>query len=106
MRRLLCEDFFLWGVVVLLTVLIVWGTIRNFAEIGEESKRVGRLEAEVASLKQRPAPPDHADELVKLKQDIDVCHQRADDIWGALGVVARTVPGRARPPRIPKRERP
>lgn len=39
-------------------------------------------------------------------RDAGVCHRRIDDVWWAVGFVARSIPGRARPPGIPSRRRP
>lgn len=93
-------------VITLLAVIFLYTVSANTGDIRDLKARAKSLEAEVATLKRRPEPPDYADELAVLSADIDVCHLRVTDIWGALGVVARTVPGRARPPRIPKRDRP
>jgi hypothetical protein len=41
-----------------------------------------------------------------LETDIDVAHTKVDDLKIALEAVARTVPWRARAPRIPRRHRP
>lgn len=87
-------------------LLTAWITSALTRDVRNLKAKTRWLQAEVATLKQRPAPPDHTDELATLRADLDVCHARATDIWAALGVVARTVPGRARPPRIPERKRP
>ena len=107
-------DLFPWFVVVL-GALCVWACITNTADLIRARERIERVESRnaglvkganealanaetrIASLEKR---------LSTLNADLDVCHARADDIWGALEVVARTVPGRARPPRIPERKRP
>ncbi len=93
-------------VIVLLAALFLYAVSANAEEVRDLKTRAKSLEAEVATLKRAPAPPDRSGELTRLAEDIAVCHQRATDIWDALGVVARTVPGRARPPRIPRRQRP
>jgi hypothetical protein len=94
---------FVWAAVI---IMVAVNLIISIGDLRDVRAKVTRLEAEVATLKRKPAPADPHDELVRLREDIDVCHKRATDIWNALGVVARTVPGRARPPRIPDRKRP
>lgn len=72
----------------------------------DQARNLARLKAEVVSLKKAATPHNYDDELRTMRKDITVCHQRATDIWKALETVAKTCPGRARPPRIPNRKRP
>jgi hypothetical protein len=107
-------DLFPWFVVIL-GGLCVWASISNTADLVRARERIERLESRnqglVKGTKDALAKAERRIGSVErrvstLKADLDVCHARAGDIWGALEVVARTVPGRARPPRIPERKRP
>lgn len=53
------------------------------------------------------------DKMARLSRRVDfaiadagVCHKRIADVWWALGYVASSIAGRARPPGIPHRRRP
>lgn len=53
-----------------------------------------------------PVPSNENERLDRLEEDINVCHDRVDDVFWALEVVSRVEGPRSRAPTVTKRVRP